>query len=386
MGTRDHRYRAGRSFRGGLFSVTAMARIRSSALNARATRAEQDEDDKPVRVLHRLSGRPIEEKWRAFLADSDYPSHYTAPEFLLEPGFREKHPFAVLSVVGGEVTAVLTGINDGGRIQSGLSVRPQIAFSRRADPARGLANLLSGLLVEAHSARLIDFFAWSKLAEPIDARFRQKFYEGVVMLDLSHGPDALFRKFSENKRTNIKKAIKYGVTVEPTTSLDDISTYYAICVDWCRRKELPIPAQNQFEQTFALTKNRVLFLARYEGKIIAGVVIRFSPRGTMEYAANSSLESALRFRPNDLLHWRAIEWGCRAGMTKYNLGGAHLFLRKFGGDLVPTFRYRLDMSLFRRYALGDWITEKVEMIRPYIPEPMRTFGRSLRGRLEKLQS
>src|SRR5262249_28676300 len=115
-------------------------------------------------------------------------------------------------------------------------------------------------------------------------------------------------------------------------------------------------------------------------------VIRFSPRGIMEYAANSSLESSLRLRPNDLLHWRAIEWGCTEGMTRYNLGGAHLFLRKFGGELVPTIRYRLDMSLFRQHAIGDWIADKAEMIRPYVPESALTVGRSLHRRLEKLRS
>ncbi len=355
-------------------------------MNDGVSHAVQSEDEKPFRVLQRFPSVCIEKKWRAFLADADYPSHYTAPEFFLEPAFRDRNPFAVLSLVGDEVTAVLTGINDGGRIQSGLSVRPQIAFSRRADPARGLANLLSGLLVGADSASLIDLFAWSQPPEPIDTRFRQKRYEGVVMLDLSHGSEALFRKFSENKRTNIKKAIKNGVAVEPAKSPDDISAYYIICLDWCRRKGLPIPEQDQFKQTFGLTKNRVLFLARYEGKIVAGVVIRFSPRGIMEYAANSSLESSLRLRPNDLLHWRAIEWGCAAGMTKYNLGGAHLFLRKFGGELVPTTRYRLDMSLFRQHALGDWITDKAELVRPYIPEAALTVGRSLHRRLEKLRS
>ena len=203
------------------------------------------------------------------------------------------------------------------------------------------------------------------------------------MLDLSRGPEALFRRFSENKRTNIKKAIKFGVSVEPAKSPDEISAYYAICADWSRRKALPTPGQDEFQQTFALTGNRVLFLARYEGKIIAGVVIRFFPHGVMEYAANSSLESALRLRPNDLLHWRAIEWGCAAGMAKYSLGGAHLFLRKFGGQLVPTTRHRLDLSLLRRHALGDWTTEKAEAARPMIPDRVLSLGRSLRGRLGK---
>jgi hypothetical protein len=342
-----------------------------------------NEGENSFLILHGLPHGPIERKWRAFLADSDYPTHYTAPEFFLEPAFREKSPFAVLSMVGDDITGVLTGINDRGHVQSGLSVRPQIALSPHADPVLGLRNLLAGLVAEAKSAKLVDLFAWSAAAKPIDARFHRRQYEGVVVLDLLRGPDALFRKFSENKRTNIRKAIKYGVSVEPAKSPDDISAYYAICVDWSRRKALTIPGEDEFQRTFALTKNRVLFLARHERKILAGVVIRFFPHGVMEFAANSSLQNSLRFRPNDLLHWRAIEWGCAGGMTKYNLGGAHLFLRKFGGQLVPTIRDRLDLSLFRRHAIGDWISDRVDVIRPFIPERALALGRSLRGRLEK---
>ena len=127
------------------------------------------------------------------------------------------------------------------------------------------------------------------------------------------------------------------------------------------------PGEEEFHQTIALKNNRLLLLARHEGKIIAGVVIRFFPHGVMEYAANSSLQDALHLRPNDLLHWRAIEWGCREGMTHYSLGGAHLFLRKFGGEIVPTTRHRLDLSIFRRFAIGDWIADRAERARPLIP-------------------
>ena len=159
-------------------------------------------------ILHRQPGGLIEALWWACLADADFPTHYTAPEYFSEPGFRNKGPFAVLSLSGEEVTAVLTGTNEGAYVQSGLSVRPQIVFSRRADRVRALANMVDGLLVEAGSAKLVDLFVWSDVATLVDPRFRKKQYEGVAMLDLSRGPDALFRKFSENKRRNIKRAIK----------------------------------------------------------------------------------------------------------------------------------------------------------------------------------
>lgn len=334
-------------------------------------------------VLHDQPGDALARKWRAFLEDSDYPTHYTAPEFFLEPSFRGQNPFAVLSLAGDSVTGVMTGINKDGHVQSGLSVRPQIALPCCADRAQAWRSLLAGLLVEAERARLVDVFAWPEATGHFHAGFRQRPCEGVIMLDLARGPEALFRKFSENKRTNIKKAIKYGVSVAPAQSSDEVSAYYAICADWSQRKALPIPAEDEFQEIFSLTGNRVLFLARHEGKIVAGVVIRYFPRGVMEYAANSSLDSALRLRPNDLLHWRAIEWGCAEGIAKYSLGGAHLFLRKFGGQLVPTIRHRLDLSLFRRHALGDWITEKASAVRPMVPERALLIGRSLHGWLGK---
>lgn len=346
---------------------------------AEVGRRESKSGDASFRVLHSPPTDAVDAQWRTCLGNSDFPTHYAAPEFFLEPMLRKRRPFAVLSMIGEEVTGVLTGINDRGYVQSGLSVRPQIAFSRNADRARDFVSLVAGLLTETKGAKLVDLFVWSDMESLVPPRFRRRRCEGVVMLDLSRGPDALFRKFSENKRTNIKKAIKYGVSVGPATGRNDIAAYYAICVDWSRRKGLAIVSEEEFQQTFALTSNRLLLLARHEGKIIAGLVIRYFPHGVMEYAANSSLDSALRMRPNDLLHWRAIEWGYREGITKYSLGGTHLFLRKFGGDIVPTVRCRLDLSLFWRFTFEDWITDQSERVRPFIPNRLTTLGRSLRG-------
>ena len=269
--------------------------------------------DKPFQVVHPPCAGAIEARWRACLAASDFPTHYTAPEFFLEPAFRDSKPFAVLSIADDKVTGVLTGISHGAHVRSGLSVRPQIAFLRDGDHAQAMTNLVSGLLVAARSAKLVDLFMWSDIEALVANRFRRRRYDGVVMLDLSQGPAALLRSFSENKRTNIKKAIKYGVSVAPATSPDEISKYYAIYVDWSNRKGQPIVSEEQFQETFALTGNRLLLLARHETKMIAGIVIWFFPHGVMEYAANSSLESALRLRPNDLLHWRAIESGMPGG-------------------------------------------------------------------------
>jgi len=338
------------------------------------------------RIIHCRGAGLIETQWRDCLAASDFPTHYTAPEYFLEPALRDRKPFAILSAVGNKVTAVLTGIHDGERVQSGLSVRPQIAFSRQADRSLAMSALIAGLLQEARSAKLVDLYLWSDMAGPEDARFRQKHYAGVVVLDLSRGPEALFRKFSQTRRNDIRRAIRRGVSVEPANGRDDVSAYYPVYVEWARYKGLPIAGEDQFQETFALTHNRLLLLARYEGHIIAGAVLRFFPRGVVEYAANSSLENSLHLRPNDLLQWRAVEWACAEGMTKYSLGGDHLFLRKSGGEVFPTTRHRLDLSMLRRYTVGDWIADRVEDVSPVLPRRVAELGRSLRSHVQKLHT
>jgi hypothetical protein len=75
-----------------------------------------------------------------------------------------------------------------------------------------------------------------------------------------------------------------------------------------------------------------------------------------------------------------VEWGCREGLA------GTIFFTQIWGELVQTHRYRLDMSMFRRHAPEDWLTEKVEMLRPRIPEHVLTVGRSLRIRPETPQS
>ncbi len=206
------------------------------------------------------------------------------------------------------------------------------------------------------------------------------------MLDLSLGPDALFRKFSQTRRNSIRWAIRSGVSVDPAETCDDISAYYDVYVDWApRRRSLPIIGEEQFqEEFFATRRNRQLLLARYKGDVIAGVVLRFFPGGVVEHAGGSSLASTLHLRPNDLLHWRAIEWAYAEGLTKYGLGGTHLFVRKFGGKVTPTTRYRLDLSLFRRYTVGDWLADRVEEARPFVPQRVVDLARSLQSHAKKL--
>ena len=125
---------------------------------SRASPVAVNGTDPSFQILHGRPARLIEAGWRTRLADSDFSTHYTAPEYFCDPMLNGRKLFAVLSIVGEDVAAVMTGLHDADRVQSGLSLRPQIAFSRYADRPRAMNNLIAGLLRNRNRRSSLIFF------------------------------------------------------------------------------------------------------------------------------------------------------------------------------------------------------------------------------------
>ena len=322
-------------------------------------------------ILHSYPDSQVENGWREFLSRADFPAHYVAPEYFLEPFFREKRPFAVLAWQDDKIVGAVTGIHEGGQVICGQKSRPQTCVDESADPSIVAAGLAGGLIEEAGSEALIALFTWAPVDKLLTSGYRREDQEGVVMLDLTRGSEALLKDFSANRRTNVRSAMKRGIEVAPATTREEFQAYYEVYAHWCARKAQETLRYETFEEALMLTKNRRLFLARFEGKVIAGVVLRVYPQGMIEYAANSSFEQDLKLKPNDLLHWRVIEWACSEGYTRYNLAGAHLFLRKMGGTIQPVYRYRLDRTWLRRHERKEALARSGRKIFQALPEGVR---------------
>ncbi len=322
--------------------------------------------------LHDFPPPDLEISWRDCLARVDFPSHYSSPEFFREPFFVDKRPFAILALQDSRVGGILTGLHEGDHVICGLAPRPQICFDNTVDQRAAANALAQGLLSEAGPARLISLYTWTSIQPFLCYKFRCRREEGVVVLDLTEGPEALFKQFSSMRRNNIRKAMRKGVEVFQARTEDDFAAYHEIYCSWCQRKGIsPLPF-SVTAQALRLKGNRQLFLARFSGKIVAGIILRYYPGGLIEYAANSSLKEFLSLKPNDLLHWRAIEWASGAGFMRYSLGGAHLFLRHFGGTIVPTYRYRLDRTWLRRHDLREAVLDTGRRMLRHLPSTVKT--------------
>ena len=316
----------------------------------------------------------VHDRWRKFLTGADFATHYVSPEYFHEPFFRDKRPFVLLAWQGERVVAALSGIHEEQQLICGLMSRPQVCFDNTVDLAAVSDALVAGLLKEAESDKLITFYSWVPLNTLSKHGYRCKQEEGVVMLDLTKGPDELFRQFADTRRADIRNAIKRGLEVVIAGTRDEFRAYYELYADWCQRKRIAPSSFEVVEEALRLP-NRRLFLARYEGKIIAATIIRLYPGAMIEYAANSSLVEYLKFRPNDLLQWRVVEWACGEGYKRYSLGGAHLFARRMGGSIVPVYRYRIDRTWLRRYELKEALGKSARNMFNALPGSLKTLVR-----------
>lgn len=308
-------------------------------------------------IVREFPAHDLECAWRDCLALVKSPAHYNSPEYFLVPHFAGKRPFAILAEDGSKVVGVLTGLHEGTQLHCGLMSRPQICIDPTADVHATTDALTRGLLAEGKHADLVSVFAWKDEALPFERfGFRYKEFEGNVVLDLTQSADALFQQFTKDRRRNIRFAEKNGVDVGLATTTAEVAACYDVYVQWRRTQRKKVQGNQTTFEVFAeaakLT-NRIMFIARVGGKPIAINIFRFFPGGLFESASNYSLDAYLHLKPNELLQWRGIEWACSRGLKRHSLGGAHGFLRRFGGTVVPVVRYRLDRSLLRRHDVRD---------------------------------
>lgn len=339
-------------------------------------------------ILHDFPSAEVENAWRAYLKKLECPSHYDSPEFFREPYLFGTNRFAVLAFERGSVSAVLTGLHKDGEVLSGLQSRPQISADPTADQKAAVDGLARGLMEEAGSRNLITVYTWKPLPLPSfeSYDFRARELEGDVVLDLQPGPDALFKELHASRRKNVRHGLRAGVDVFRAQTVEDVEDFYRVHIGWhhTKRKKIksPVMPWDAFLERFHQNRNFACMLARYSGKIIAGIVLRFYPGGLVEFSHHSSLDEFLFLKPNEVLQWQCIEWACRQGFSRCSLGGAHTFHRRFGGRLVPILRYRLDRSFLRRHDRYEATIDSMRNKFRTLPPAVQRQARRMLGKAE----
>jgi len=142
------------------------------------------------------------------------------------------------------------------------------------------------------------------------------------IVDVNKPAEKLWQCIHHNKRRNIKKAMKEGVQIVQSSHQQDVPLFYKLLKASSKRRGFPIYPFSWFETIWNLCASNStaqMFFAKWKGKTLAGV---FTVRhGKTLYAvAAGSLSEGWKVRPNDLLHWKVMEWACNQRMHKYHMG------------------------------------------------------------------
>jgi hypothetical protein len=179
-------------------------------------------------------------------------------------------------------------------------------------------------------------------------------------IDLNGGEDGLWRRIDGNKRKNIKRALDRGVEFVERDSFESIEEFYNLFLDLAERHKFVPQPLSWFQMIWKSRsqKDSKLFFARWKGSNLSSVFATIHVK-TIYALGWGYLGTALEVRPNDLLHWKIMEWGCKRGFSKYHMGyvqpdakdphgaGIWRWKREWNGDLDKVYIFTKSTSKLR---------------------------------------
>jgi len=163
--------------------------------------------------------------------------------------------------------------------------------------------------------------------------------ETTDALDLTAGFDAVRSGFSRGHRSAANKGRRLGVEVSPARSTAEWRAYLALYDESLRRwggvgGVADYPAR-LYEELRRITTGQTLWLARYEGRVVAGALCFSTPLVTV-YWHGATDTAVASLRPSTLLIEEIVRDACGNGRSWFDfnpsggLAGVREFKRRFG--------------------------------------------------------
>jgi len=262
-----------------------------------------------------------ETAWRDFLAQCSTASIYHTPEWkkFLEKTFDYQPQYLFATDDCGNLIGLLPLFHVKSRITGDRLC--SLPFSHVCGPI-GEQGARTDLIGKAKMIR-------STLRDtPLEIRgdigidgFHSSELFSTYILNLSSQADEVWKRLDHGSvRRTVKKARSLGVEVEISKEHEDLMAFYEI--NAINKKNLGVPCHPYkfFKNLFSGLEHYVsLYLARYNGEIIAGGVMeRYN--GSVIYGYGAADPSYLHVHPYHALIWNSIEDACRDGCSEYDFG------------------------------------------------------------------
>lgn len=142
----------------------------------------------------------------------------------------------------------------------------------------------------------------------------------TLVIDVCGTEAEILGRMKQKTRYNIRLAMKRGVIVQASASLDE---FYKLIQVTSERDEFGVHSLEYYRKCYELFNPRgecELLLAKYEGQVLGGLMV-FSRGKRAWYFYGASSNQYRDLMPTYLLQWEAIRWARSRGCTSYDLWG-----------------------------------------------------------------
>jgi hypothetical protein len=164
-------------------------------------------------------------------------------------------------------------------------------------------------------------------------------------LDLSIGFDNIYRGWTKGHASAARKALRAGIKISIAETLEDWQSYYRVYEESLNRWGKNTTSNYSWHLFEAIlnraSSNIRLWLARYEGSVVAGALCFYSPSHVV-YWHGAALSRYFELRPVNLLMYNAIKDASERGGKWFDfnpsgeLEGVKAFKRSFGATALES--------------------------------------------------
>lgn len=142
------------------------------------------------------------------------------------------------------------------------------------------------------------------------------------ILDISKTEEELMSSFHHKTRYNIRLAEKKGVTIIDKTSEEGVADYIRLMEETTKRQGFFNHNAEYFYKLFnTFPKDKIrIFEAVYNNEILTAWVL-FKFNGKLYYPYGASSNNHREVMPNNLIMWKAIQYGKSQGCSMFDLWG-----------------------------------------------------------------
>jgi lipid II:glycine glycyltransferase (peptidoglycan interpeptide bridge formation enzyme) len=143
----------------------------------------------------------------------------------------------------------------------------------------------------------------------------------TVVIDLTPPEEAILAGMKQKTRYNIRLAEKKGVTVREGTAAD-IPAFVRLMQVTGKRDSFGIHQPEYYRDAHQLfaPEQAALWLAEYEGRLLAGVMV-FAWGDSAAYLYGASSDEERQRMPAYAAQWAGIRWAKERGCTSYDMWG-----------------------------------------------------------------